>query len=542
MTSFTYPNSKLMFTHENGNTGTTILPESITTPSISLSSITDSTGSTGSSGYVLSSTGDGIAWITPPSGSNVTTDLDMNNNDINVNTVTTTDLSANTITSATTFTNQVTFNTQPTCSVLPTESNHLATKEYADTFTTSTANYPYNLYLNLSQPRTIVGSTSYSGFVGTTGITGYTLSNTLTTPIGSTGPQIDFTVPLTNTNYLLATFISDPINITSIPDSLWQLKLYSGSIVTTGTFSYTFTLELYRENNTYITLTNISSSTGEDMNSAIPNTNPYMYTINLKLLDNITLPTDRIVLQIYYKCTSSIATLNSVYFENNYYSHLNILLNDISCGNLDNITNLITNTISSDNDISINVPNGTLTIGSTASTINISGSTGNIYLFSEKKNGLININKPFVPLYTILPSAGQIGEFISIPAPTSQLFPVGLTDQISSTVQIASYTLPYKGTYFTSATVDVNCTTAIGTLNTITLEILTASVMTGRQDIIASLPSQIGTNNILHCSCIIYDNNLSTVTLQLTLTYTGNGAQYQTPNSNFFVWNFVRLS
>ena len=139
MTTITYPNTSLYVT--NGFTGSTMTSTSITSPSFVINNINDSDGSTGVSGYVLSSTGNSVKW-NPPFVSTATSNLNMNNNNItNINTVTTNTLNTTNITGNTgtvTFSNQVHFTSTPT-SITPTLSSELVTKSYADSLSGQTS-------------------------------------------------------------------------------------------------------------------------------------------------------------------------------------------------------------------------------------------------------------------------------------------------------------------------------------------------------------------------------------------------------------------
>jgi hypothetical protein len=379
MTTITYPNSKFVFTDASGNTGTTILPESITTPSITVSSIVDSTGSTGASGYVLSSTGDGIAWI-PQSGGfgNITSDLNMNNYNINnIDTINSTNLNSTNIYGNATFSNQISFSSSPFCSVGPTGSSHLANKLYVDSILSSGN---YNLFLNRSQTVT-VGTTGFS-------LMSSTISPTITaTPISTIVPA--------NSTRSVISFISNELNITELRTSLINLNIYGNNITGVHSIYYTFNVKLY-SGGTMTTL----GSTGQSstiLNNAT--TYPLMYTMSITIPTISTLATDMIILELnaINKSTTTSVTLNT-YFENNWYSYLQIQSNSMNPLQFSPWINTATSdlnmngyNITSTGDLTISCPTKILTLGNQSS-INLGSSGGSINLGNQ--NSTINLLKP----------------------------------------------------------------------------------------------------------------------------------------------------
>jgi hypothetical protein len=382
MTTITYPNSKLVFTDENGNTGTTILPESITTPSITVSSITDSNGSTGASGYVLSSTGDGIAWIPQTSGiGTITSDLNMNTRNItNVNELNCTNLNATTIfgNTGTTFSNQISFSSSPFCSVSPSASTDVANKSYVDTALVSGN---YNLFLNQSQLIS-VGNTGFS-----------VLSNRVSSTIQAS--PISTSVPANSTRPIIS-FITDEINILQLTSSIFNLNVYGNNITGNHSIYYTFNLEIYR-GGTILLL-------GTSESSAILNNTaafPLMYTMAISTPTTTTFATDRIILELYAinKSTTTSVTLNT-YFENNWYSYLQLQSNSINPFQFSQWINTATSNlnmngynISSTGDLSISCPTKILTLGNQSPTINLSSTTSDTINIGSSI-GSINLWKP----------------------------------------------------------------------------------------------------------------------------------------------------
>jgi len=435
MINITYPNTNIYIT--NGSTGTTITPTSVTTPSINTQRISTITG-TGAAGNILSKTNDNISWISTSASGNIgSSNLDMQTNNItNANTISCTTIDPTTI-STTTFANQTTFTTAPT-SVDPTDSTHLATKYYVDTKLSTNKNY--YLYLNTSQFFTI-GSTGY-----------YELSTTMT---GVTGKGISGSTVTTTS--LIGAFMTPALNITNIPPSLWILNLYCGLLnvsETTGVFSTYF--ELYK----YTTTGAIgmgTSSTAGDIN-VFPSNYPSLYKMTLSVSSPISLlTTDRLIIKLYYYSTHA-STEYYTYYENNWYSYLEILSNfsSTSIGSTAStaISDLNMNNfnITSTGDMTVSCSANILSLGNKSSTINIGTDTS---VTTNANLGLTGTNYiylgcPLTPTYTQLPGEGQIGQIINYPRVLGK---TGISS--GSNDNIMNYTLPYYGRWLITATIGI---------------------------------------------------------------------------------------
>ena len=214
-------------------------------------------------------------------------------------TLVTNDISCNTISSAIEFTKQVTFDLAPQ-SISPSLGNDVATKGYVDSLVGQYSG-GYNLYLNKSATVT-VGGTSY-----------YTISNTV-----SNATQQSSVNTANGSNNLIASFISDPLNITSIPAGIWNLFLYGSVNNANNVGQYQFKLKLYSG-----AITDISTS-GNSSN--VNSTTPVVYTMNATIASSVTTAlTDRLIIEIYHQSTDT--SVVTTYFENTYYSFTQSTLN-----------------------------------------------------------------------------------------------------------------------------------------------------------------------------------------------------------------------
>lgn len=525
MNVISYPNTNIYIT--NGYTGTTITPTYITTPSINAQRISTILGNSGSPGNILSKTNDNIAWIASSISGNIgSSNLDMQTNNItNANTISCTTIDPTTI-STTTFANQTSFTTTP-ISYYPTASTHLATKSYVDNKLLTNKNY--YLYLNKSEPITL-GGTGY-----------YTLSTTIT---GETGQGITGTT-VTNTNTLIGSFMTPALNITNIPPSLWILNLYCG--VQNANAVFTTFFELYKYTTTgSASIIGTSSSTAGDINSTITSNYPSLYKMTLSISSyNSLLITDRLFIKLYYYTTNT-SMLYYTYYENNWYSYLEILsnLSSVLCGS-DAYSNLNMNSfnITSTGNMSISCPNTILSLGNKASTINIGTDksvTTNINLGLTGTNNIF-LNSQLTPNYTRLPGEGEIGQIINFPRV------LGKTG-ISSLVFDMNYTLPYKGRWFITSTFGIYIS-ASTTINDIYIYLYTTA---DNSPIISEyshskyngIISSIGYCNIVNVSGII-DNSMSIPGFRFSCRYGGADPTkcftYNDP-SDLYIVQAVRLA
>jgi len=444
MTTITYPITQLTI-GITGSTGTTITPTSITTPLLLVNNIVDSTGSTGQNGNVLSSTTDGIRWIGisgTTGSSGITGNLDMNTTyDItNAGTIDCINLNTTTI-NAPTFTNQIAFTSAPSCAVGPTAANHIVNKNYVDTTPTYTV---YNLYLNQSQITTVQLVSGSTGTTGYSKLSDLVTSTVQTTPLSTTANAV--------ATFPIISFISDPIGITQIPSCILNVNIY-GNITTAGSrIYYNSTFRLY--NNTTKNITTLGN-TGRS--SFILNNTagyPLMYTMQISVPSTPTNLTDRFILEISATSTVAGSYPINTYFENKFYSYIQIQSNTAIL--FQSTNNYIANTATSDlnmnnfnitstGNLNISCPNKILSLGNKSSTINIEKQTsGNIYLGST--GSTINLNKPLNINYITRNLYTGLGSNITISAtglPTT--FPIGTTSSVQGTV-----VLNYSGIWFFS--------------------------------------------------------------------------------------------
>lgn len=532
MTTITYPNTSLYVT--NGFTGSTISSNSITSPSFVINNINDSDGSTGVSGYVLSSTGNSVKWV-PPFVSTATSNLNMNNNNItNINTVTTNTLNTTNITGNTgtvTFSNQVYFTSTPT-SITPTLSSELVTKSYADSLSGQTStSFPYLFFLNFSQ---------------TSDISGYKkLSTTMTT--STTQQEVVKTAPSgAGSSIEVARFISDPLGITSIPACFFNVITFGMINSITQVNGYRCTLQLYKNTDgTTPTIAISSISADFDQSSTFTTVRGYLTNFNIK--NPYTCSTlDRIIIIVELITVNATGgQIITTYFENLYYSYTTTIINstfsalpslpstfDTITGNL----NMNSLTISGTNTSILVPPANTLKLSNnlTSTTlITISPTTLNL-------GSTINLNVPITLTYTTIPSnTGKIGQVITMAAPTATAF--GASPATNTITQ----TLPYKGIWIASVTLSINGVTA-GTITSAALFITntTTSTLIGKHKVDAPQTMGTGAANylIMNCNGIIVTTNTSNViTISLSISYTSGTYDIGTAAGGYGVF-FTRIA
>lgn len=203
------------------------------------------------------------------------------------------------------FTNQVSFDLPPH-STTPVLGNDLTTKDYVDSLVGQYSG-GYNLYLNYSE--TLVVNT----------ITYNYLSNQVSSAL-----QQDVLTTTDGLPQLIATFITDEINILEIPTGLWDMTLYGSVSGAGGVIYYYFKI---KKNSGGVITDLITSSNSPDVN-ATPTGNPDAYHMSATIDTAINvLLTDRIIIEIYCeKISGSSITLNT-YFEGSYYSFIQTTLN-----------------------------------------------------------------------------------------------------------------------------------------------------------------------------------------------------------------------
>jgi hypothetical protein len=513
MKSITYPTTDIAII--SGNSGSTISSTSITTPTLITNSLTIYNGN-GITGNILSKNDNGLIWIESPNTSSV--NLNMNNNNItDTLNIISTNVTTSNISTAT-FSNQTTFSTTP-ISILPTISSQLVTKKYVDDL----SNDICNLYLNYSQTE-IVPSGGNTGY--------FKLSNTIsgTTGQGITGATI------TTTPTLISSFITDPINITNIPASLWVLNLYTGITSTTNVFTIYF--ELYKYSNGVISLIGTSANSG-DINTT-PNNYPDLYKISLPIFSPVTTtPTDRFIIRLYFISTIVTSTTYRIYFEKNYYSYLQIIANNNQSQIVSGygITNLNMNNynITSTNNMNIfSTDTFTITIGNRSSVINIGTDTSvttNINLgysgagqINDRYNYLYN---PLTPNYNVLPSTNHLGQIITYSRP-------GITGMNNAQIITNSYTVPYLGRWALFGTAGFYVNTTGGTISKIVFigKEVDSNWTIFRQEYNGTqTPTSIGYGNILNGTGIFeaYNDLSRSFIIQQSITF--SGGTYRTYNS-----------
>jgi hypothetical protein len=500
MYNITYPNTNLYYT--NGNTGSIISSSYINTPIINTKSIQTLSG-TGSVGNVLYSNGSTIFWS--PKTNNITTTLNMSTNNImNTNNIVCNTLNTSTI-SNTTFTNQTTFFNRPISSNSINLSD-LVTKEYVDNNILSSG--IYHLYLNKSQYETVPpgGNTGY-----------FKLS---TTPSGTTGQGITGTT-VTTGNILVGSFMSEPLNITTIPPSLCILNLYIGLNSAINIF-YTY-FELIKYSNgvsTTIGISTLSSNSG-DIN-VTPVGYPDLYKMAVTISSAVPLSlSDRLLIKLYYRTTVTPSTLFTIYFEQKYYSYLQIIVNkDINgsfhstaASNLNmnnyNITSNGNMNIFSSSNLNLGSQTSIINIGTNTSTntnINL-GITGN----GELATKVINFNCPLTPLYTTLPSNMQLGQVIIYPR-------IGGITNINNGSNIYRYNFPYAGRWIISATMGIYIKTVGVIISSLSFTLSSNNTLDMNIDG-TQITTTTGYNNIMNTTGIVNTSDNYLGSLEFIVNY-----------------------
>jgi len=203
------------------------------------------------------------------------------------------------------FINQVTFDTPPQ-STTPLLGNDLTTKGYVDSLVGQYSG-GYNLYLNYSETL-VVNSITYNY-----------LSNQV-----SDATQQDLVITTDGTEQLLATFISDELNISVIPAGLWNMVLYGSVSGAGGVLYYFFKLKRYNLG----TITDIATSGNSPDVNATPTGNPDAYHMNATIDTPINISlTDRVIIEIYCIKFSGVNVQLNTYFEGAYYSYIQSTLN-----------------------------------------------------------------------------------------------------------------------------------------------------------------------------------------------------------------------
>lgn len=200
---------------------------------------------------------------------------------------------------------QSTFDVPPH-STTPILGNDLTTKDYVDGLVGQYSG-GYNLFLNYSESLT-VNSITYKY-----------LSNEVSSAI-----QQDVITITDGTDQLIASFITDEINILEIPSGLWSLTLYGSVSGAGGILYYYFKIKKYSGG---IITDLITSGNSPDVN-ATPTGNPDAYHMNATIPTAISvLLTDRIIIEIYCIKVSGTSINLNTYFESSYYSFIQTTLN-----------------------------------------------------------------------------------------------------------------------------------------------------------------------------------------------------------------------
>jgi len=530
MPTINYPNIPLIIT--NGNTGTSITSTSITTPSLITTSIIGS--NIGSTGNILSKNDISLIWINPSVTGIDSTNLNMNNNNIyNVNTLTCTNLNATTISSTTTFSNQTTFNIEP-ISTNPINTNQLATKSYIDGITGQNQNF----YLNYSlTPSFTIGTTGYRSLrKQMVSDVSANITTTLSTVVGASTPVISF--------------ITDELNITTIPSCLFTAYIFGSVSVATDVRNYYFTLEKYDG----ITITPIQSnnisSYSYDINSiSTVGPTPGCYILNLTIPIPIQISnTDRLIFNLYgYNRSGTTPVTLTTYFHDTTYSYINL---QISRPNINIISTSATKNInvssirSNYNNLSITTPSKTLILGTDTSTTNfITSGIINIGITGNNTNSIFlggQINPTYTTMISSGPSSGSIGQVIdaSISTVFSTTSPgVGNFTSNYNLISAGVWIVYANQSILRNTTPSTNITSITATLTNTTSNILISMFKTTA----TYLHTELGGSNygdLRTCSGIVVLTGNNNIQFKIDLTFVA-GTTFTSPSSMF---RFVRVA
>lgn len=509
-------------TFTNGSTGPTISNTSINTLSLNVTSITDASGSSGASGYILSSTENGIKWITP-FVSTATSNLNMNNNNItNTNTITTNTLNTTNITGNTgtvTFSNQVNFKMAPsTNSQIPALSNELASKYYVDSLASVSATSPSIFYLYPIPSITLAGSDYLSPRLIITSDAAVNIDTTITA--GSSSPSI-------------ISGRSPVLNTTIFPSCIIQFNIYAWASTSINNAKYQFTASLTKDN-LVNTISLGSSCFSPFVAYSGSNVYPYYYTMTLMVENDIVCePDHRLVINLTGYNNSASSTTLTTFFDGSFYSHIKIVSNKSFFTDMSyEYPSMVNNLTITGNKITdaprINATTS-LTLGSTGCNINIGEYDETIRLTTTT----LNINSPLTPLYTNVPALNQIGgviRYTTFPQTTFGASP----NNVSQT-----YTLPYAGVWICSATVGIKTlTTGTITMAYLYINNSTTSTFSGQRNII-SHTNPVGDGNYINVNGILVTTTTTnSIVILYRLIYT-SGSYATSPNCEI---QFVRIA
>jgi len=374
---------------------------------------------------------------------------------------------------------QVSFDTPPH-STSPILGDDLATKGYVDSLVGQYSG-GYNLYLNYSETL-VVNSITYNY-----------LSNQV-----SSATQQDLVITTDGTNQLLATFITDELNLSVIPAGLWSMVLYGAVSGAGGVLYYYFKIKRYSAG----TITDIITSGNSPDVNATPTGNPDAYHMNATIdtAINISL-TDRIIIEIYCIKFSGVNVQLNTYFESAYYSFIQTSLN---AG-----TTLLTsdNNWTGNNNFAITPTTITATAGSNNTQI-----TTTAYIY----NALLNYLTTATASSTYLTIANALTTYLSIA--TASTTYLTIANALSTYLTIATASSTYAPKASPTFTGIVNSASIInsGSIEANIFKNNDESFKTNGSGKITGSELVLGTGNITSCGSITASGEIGALSFKNT--------------------------
>lgn len=185
--------------------------------------------------------------------------------------------------------------------------NDAASKGYVDSLVGQYSG-GYNLFFNYSETDAT-----------------YPTNKVLAKLVSSAAQQTNVITGFTSGTQIVATFITEPFNISEIPAGLWDALIYGAVSGTGGDVHYSY--EVFKVddlgNETSIAQSGISA----DVNAS-PSNNPTAYSINATFPTAVVMvPTDRIRIVLSVTKTGTNTISLTTFFENQYYSFVQTSLN-----------------------------------------------------------------------------------------------------------------------------------------------------------------------------------------------------------------------
>jgi hypothetical protein len=185
--------------------------------------------------------------------------------------------------------------------------NDAASKGYVDSLVGQYSG-GYNLFFNYSETDAT-----------------YPTNKVLAKLVSSAAQQTNVITGFTSGTEIVATFITEPFNISEIPAGLWDALIYGAVSGTGGDVHYSY--EVFKVDDLGNETSIAQSGESADVNAS-PNSNPTAYSINATFPTAIVMvSTDRIRIVLSATKTGTNTISLTTFFENQYYSFVQTSLN-----------------------------------------------------------------------------------------------------------------------------------------------------------------------------------------------------------------------